>query len=572
MKKIFILIFLCLSQVAQYPGAALAKPLYADRKGDQHISDLVLLCKVWGMLKYHHPAVTKGQYNWDQELIKLLPSYEAVRNKVERNQVLLNLVKALGRVSKGTPFPDSLLRDVKMKPDYTWVSQKSLGMQLADLLTQVSHYHDTTEQHYLKYLAEDNIVLPSFVNEEPYAQMALPDPQYRLLAVYRYWNIIEYWYPYKYLAKQNWNKCLPIFIQDALAANTEAAYVRFIQKMVGTIKDSHATVTAQKVEMLKGRWFLPLRVQFIENQAVVTSIDAKLPAAALRVGEVIKEVDGVPVSTFVHRQRPYVSASNEAVVLREVARLLVRSDDSVSHLKVAALDGKVRQCTLSNIPFARATLAPVYNFPYQRDSSCFMLTNGVLYVNPGRFTNNQVAWVKQHLPAAKGLVLDARQYPRTGAGAVFNLLQSCLLSGKGPMCKFSSAVKGFPGLFRFAPPFVIGETNTNYYRGRVIILVDENTQSTSEFLTMGYQLAPGALVVGSTTAGADGNVTYPFQLPGGIVTKITGLGVYYPDGKETQQIGIVAKVKVTPTLTGFRAGKDELLDKAIQIILTEKSN
>ena len=82
---------------------------------------------------------------------------------------------------------------------------------------------------------------------------------------------------------------------------------------------------------------------------------------------------------------------------------------------------------------------------------------------------------------------------------------------------------------------------------------------------MAYRVNPNSTVIGSTTAGADGNVSQ-FYLPGGISTMISGIGVYYPDGKETQRIGILPDIELKPTIQGIEEGKDELLEKAIEII------
>jgi C-terminal processing protease CtpA/Prc len=82
---------------------------------------------------------------------------------------------------------------------------------------------------------------------------------------------------------------------------------------------------------------------------------------------------------------------------------------------------------------------------------------------------------------------------------------------------------------------------------------------------MAYRTAPNATVIGSTTAGADGNVS-SIRLPGGISTMISGIGVYYPDGRETQRIGIVPDIEVKPTIEGIKNGKDEVLEKAIEFI------
>jgi len=71
---------------------------------------------------------------------------------------------------------------------------------------------------------------------------------------------------------------------------------------------------------------------------------------------------------------------------------------------------------------------------------------------------------------------------------------------------------------------------------------------------------------GSTTAGADGNVS-PLALPGGLRTMISGVGVFYPNKAPTQRIGIVPNVEVRPTIAGIRAGRDEVLEEALRQIV-----
>jgi len=41
----------------------------------EKIHDLELLCRIWGFLKYHHPEIAQGNYNWDYELFRFLPKY-----------------------------------------------------------------------------------------------------------------------------------------------------------------------------------------------------------------------------------------------------------------------------------------------------------------------------------------------------------------------------------------------------------------------------------------------------------------------------------------------------------------
>jgi len=136
---------------------------------------------------------------------------------------------------------------------------------------------------------------------------------------------------------------------------------------------------------------------------------------------------------------------------------------------------------------------------------------------------------------------------------------------KTPFVKFTSGSIENPGRFSYINSISAGMKNFGYYKGKVVIIVNEISQSSAEFHSMAYKVHPNATVIGSTTAGADGNVSQ-ILLPGGISTMISGIGVYYPDGKETQRIGIVPDIEVKPTIDGVRAGKDEILEKAIEVI------
>lgn len=119
--------------------------------------------------------------------------------------------------------------------------------------------------------------------------------------------------------------------------------------------------------------------------------------------------------------------------------------------------------------------------------------------------------------------------------------------------------------FRWGDPISLSPQQP-HYAGKVVILVDEVSQSQAEYTAMALRSNPRAVVVGSTTAGADGNVS-PVPLPGGLSSMISGIGVFYPDKTPTQRVGIVADVEVRPTIAGIRAGRDEVLKRALRLIL-----
>jgi C-terminal processing protease CtpA/Prc len=101
-------------------------------------------------------------------------------------------------------------------------------------------------------------------------------------------------------------------------------------------------------------------------------------------------------------------------------------------------------------------------------------------------------------------------------------------------------------------------------------LVNEQTQSSAEYTAMALRSAPHAVVMGSQTAGADGDMSFvPF--PGGFRSPFSGLGIYYPDGTDTQGAGIVPDVFAYPTREGIATGRDEVLEKAENYIRNAKA-
>ncbi len=122
-----------------------------------------------------------------------------------------------------------------------------------------------------------------------------------------------------------------------------------------------------------------------------------------------------------------------------------------------------------------------------------------------------------------------------------------------------------PGAFHWGAPLSLNPQKP-HYTGKVMILVDEVSVSQAGYTTMALRTAPGAKVIGSTTAGADGNVSQ-IPLPGVLNSMISGIGIFYPDKRPTQRVGIVPDIAVKPTIAGIRAGRDEVLEAAMAEIL-----
>jgi C-terminal processing protease CtpA/Prc len=87
-------------------------------------------------------------------------------------------------------------------------------------------------------------------------------------------------------------------------------------------------------------------------------------------------------------------------------------------------------------------------------------------------------------------------------------------------------------------------------------------QSQAEHTGLFLEAGADTVFVGEPTAGANGDVTN-FSLPGGLVVYFTGHDVRHADGRQLQRIGIQPHVPVAPTISGLRAGRDEVLERAM---------
>ena len=99
------------------------------------------------------------------------------------------------------------------------------------------------------------------------------------------------------------------------------------------------------------------------------------------------------------------------------------------------------------------------------------------------------------------------------------------------------------------------------------MLVDERTISQAEHTGLFFEAANGTKFIGSPTMGANGDVTV-VVLPGGVFANFTGHDVRHADGRQLQRVGIQPDVVVRPTIAGIRAGKDEVLERAIRFLET----
>lgn len=539
---------------------------FSDADNPQVIENLDVLCRVWGYVKYHHPVFSGGRFNIDYELFELLPQV-ARADKETRNRTLCDWIDALGAYDTAPQRYASLPpnRLDTYQTDLSWTHDAArLGQALSERLVNL-RYADrshgnryVTKSYYEEYDFETENA--GFSGEEAYADMIEPDCGYRLMAAFRFWNMVEYFFPSKHLTDKPWDDVLPEYIGRMIALS-DGFYARTMRRMIAEIKDSHASCEPATIF---GNRRASLTTAWVEGKVIVAAPDTvsqrSAPRSGFRVGDEIVAVNGHPVEYFKEQVRSYISCSNEERVCQYAADAILRSPLNTSLRVTYRRDGEQRDTLL-----ATSDAWSRFDWKYGPYAD---LGGGIAYLDPGSFSSADEKPLAELLEHAVGLVVDLRHYPGSGAFSGFvgkYVLTDSLFTSK---CQaYTYPVRALPGTFASSadPEPVWSRSQSSRYP--IAVLVDNWTQSAGETHVQWFQTCKDVVVVGNRTAGANGNVSY-IELPGGIRTCFSGLGWYYSDGVTVQRAGIRVDVEVHPTVEGLKAGRDEILEKALEILRT----
>lgn len=533
--------------------------IHIDTLSNVQSDNLATLGEVWGFLKYFHPAVTSGTKQWDFELFRVMPKVIGATSRDAANRVLLDWIDSLGTVPPCSPCatPDT---KAQMHTPIEWMHDTAkLGKPLSDALVHIYENRIAQQQFYVSLGAANKN--PFFDNEMMYDKITFPDSGYALLAGYRFWSIIQYWYPYRDLVAGDWAQALRDSIPELASANDDTAFDRAMLKLIARVQDTHANLwSSLDSRPPVGDCQVPIAVRFIGDKAVIGEVRKDVAEKSdIRRGDVIDKLDGVAVSELVKEWLPYYAASNQPTRLRDIGRSMLRGACSTAHLQIDRAGKSLKvDAQRIQLSYAEQALGATHDLP---GDTFRLLTPDIAYLKLSSLKIADVPGFITQASQTKGLIVDIRNYP---AQFVVLTLGALLVEEPTPFAQFSSGDLSNPGEFTRRDTVTL-KPRMPHYGGKVMILVDETSQSQAEYTAMALRSSPRAKVIGSTTAGADGNIS-EIPLPGARSAAISGLGVFYPDGRRTQQIGIIPDIVVKPTIAGIRDGKDEVLERAISEI------
>ncbi len=516
---------------------------------------LFYTAKVWGYVKYFHSEIAAGNVDWDTVLLSTLPNITPANNEEEFNQILMGMIRSAGSMKIPTTDPPQITDDLKYNLQLDWMSDSIFSDSLKAALDTIKT-NFRPQSHYLVDEAWTG-GNPTFIKDKfgySWRQNLYPDKEYRLLALFRYWNILNYFNPYKYILDQNWDSTLVEFIPKMINVSDEISYNLVFLELATRLNDSHAYAYSLIINVdIVGQYYLPIKLKFIENETVVTAVYG---TEDIKAGDIIKAINGQDIYSYRDSLRKYVKGSNGPVIERNINRRILRGQVEQVQLTIESQDGE------EQISLSREYSSHDYD-------NLFVKTNPIWeiivtdsadygYVDMGRLEVAHIENMFNDLWQTDGIIFDIRNYPNGTMWYMINYLFDAPIHN----AKFTVPDIKYPGTLSWMNEIVGSGDFSKTYNNNIYILFDEITQSQAEYTIMAFEQHPQAVKIGSQTSGADGNVTRIY-LPGGIYTYFTGLGVFYPDYTETQRIGIVPDIEVHPTIAGIRNGRDELLELAL---------
>jgi C-terminal processing protease CtpA/Prc len=513
------------------------------------------LCKVWGFLKYYHPNVAKGKFNWDQQLFQKIDELENINNKDQLNELYSNWIESLGKIEdcKNCVKDNDKVYFLK-NFDLGWMDdQRIFSENVREKLKFIENNRNTGENYYFGL----NGRKVYFRNENSYGSK-FTSKQITLLEFFRYWNYAEYFFAYKYKTDQNWNDVLREMIPKFLAVDNDESYHLTLAELVTKTDDSHAFLFSRLTSLNQyGRKNVPVQYSYAEGKLVVTKTYPTIfnEENPLKIGDVIYDVEGLTIPQKINLFGKYLPASNSWGKINKSKYLFLYTNKDSLGLKIERdginLDIKVKTYFQKEIIRENPTVPEKWKFLDDEKK--------IGYVNMGLIKRSDLNDMFENLKNTESIIFDSRNYPNM----TILPLSRLLLPENKIYYEFIFPETNYLSKF-YRRKNNIGRNNPDHYKGNVVILVNEITQSQAETTVMMLKQHPKAKVIGGYTSGANGDVI-SFNIAG-LKTCFTGLGAYYTDGRETQRIGIIPDIIVRPTVKGIQQGKDEILERALEYL------
>ncbi|MBC3830101.1 hypothetical protein H8K33_01105 [Undibacterium amnicola] len=407
-------------------------------------------------------------------------------------------------------------------------------------------------------------------NDAPAAGLAL-DIDTKQRAYDFVWNRVNEAYVDPNLNGVDWKKVGAEHQPKILSAPSDEAFWKSLDKMVGELGDAHTRVLSAKqyaYDKEKRAYTIGLGVADLQGELIVTGVGIDSPAekAGIVKGNRLLKIEGMDANDWWRLQLSKARKnSSERAQTKSVKRILNSGDldapsDSIA-LEIERNDGTSFEVTLQ-----RAEL------PRKDSLNGKILDEQIGYLRMSSFDASLGKEIEKNydkVRAAKGLIIDLRGNGGGSLGVSLAMMNQ-LVQGTVPIGKRITRSGKPPALF-----FGLISTGKlelelrgvkNPYLGPVVVLVDGDSASASEFLASSLQGIGRAKVLGETSCGCLLGYMGYANVPGGGALAYSEIDFAPVNGKRIERVGVIPDQQVSLSKADLRANKDAGIEAAVQTL------
>jgi Peptidase family S41 len=420
------------------------------------------------------------------------------------------------------------------------------------------------DRHAASGVAADLSALQTRLDALDLKKITPEDWRLRVAGVATVWNVFQHFHPYLDGIGVSWDEALRPALRRALGDRNADDYYATLSELVAKTHDGHGYVYGR----LTKAGGLPVRVAMIEEQLVVMGVDEGVP---LQPGDILTRIDGMPVLELMHERERYVSGSPHLCRLRALNQFGEGSVGSTALLEWqrngAALQGEFIRPQDHHRGYFFNSIGE-FRFP-----ACAEVRPGVFYVNLQSCDADEFERKLPELAKARGVIFDWRSDGRNTGDKQIRSLEPSIdiiphLIGQSiqysPMRIPQITLPDRAGWTYLEIKSSV-QPKAPRLSGQIVFIDVPGVVSAGETcmaMIANYRLAK---LVGEPTAGCNGGVNF-IPLPGGFRVMWTGMEVLKHDRSPLYTIGFVPDFPVARTLRAVKEGRDEYLEKAIEVI------